>query len=76
MIGLVLALSLSVPQLDIPEKRGVGFQTEQRIIRSLPSIALIVTNLSPFLMAEYSQHGAVEIEDETGAVLRHVDKLL
>jgi hypothetical protein len=65
-----------VPQFDIPEKRGVGFQTEQRIIRSLPSIARIVTNLSPFLMAKYGEHGAVQIEDETRAVLRNVDKPL
>src|SRR5438270_8115174 len=42
--------------------RGVGFQAEQRVIGSLAAIAGIVAHLSPFLMTEYGEHGAVEIE--------------
>src|SRR6266851_9829603 len=43
---------IAAPQFDIPEKRGVGFQTKQRIIGSLAAIARIVTNLSALLMTE------------------------
>jgi len=56
--------------------RGVGFQAEQRVIGSLAAIAGIVAHLSPFLMTEYGEHGAVEIEDETRAVLRQVNQPL
>src|SRR6266446_7679844 len=60
---------IATPQFDIPEKGRVGFQTKQRIIGSLASIARIVANLSPFLVAKYCEYSAVYIEDETRAVL-------
>jgi hypothetical protein len=67
---------IAAPQLHIPEERGVRFHTEQRVIGSLATIARIVANLCALLVAKRRDHCAVQIEDETRAMLRQVDEPL
>jgi hypothetical protein len=67
---------IASPQFHIPQERGVRFQTEQRVIGPLATMARIVTNLSALLMTKGCDHRAVQIEEETRAMLRHVDEPL
>ena len=54
---------IAASQFHIPEERGVRFQTEQRVIGPLASIARIVAHRRPFLMAENGNNGAIQIQN-------------
>jgi ribosomal protein S13 len=66
----------SSSQHGIPKIRGVGFDTQQRVIGSLTAIAGIVTDLSAVLMSEHRYDRAVEIKNEAGAMFGQVDEFL
>ncbi len=67
---------IAAPQFDIPEERRIRFHTEQWVIGSLAAIARIVANFSAFLVTKGRDHCAIQIEDETRAMLRQVNKSL
>ena len=64
------------PQLRVPQKRGVGLQAEQGIIRALTPVARVVTHGGPLLRAEHGHDRAVQSQNQAGAVLRRVNELL
>ena len=66
---------IAAPQFDIPEERGVRFQTQQWVIGSFASIARIVANRRAFLMAKDSDDGAIQIQNQSRPVIRPVNEL-
>ena len=63
------------PQLGVPQKGGVGFQEQQRIVGAFALEARIVAHLGSLQAAKDGDHGAVQIQNQARAVLRLVNKL-
>ena len=63
-------------QLGIPKIGGVRFDTEQRVVGSLTTIAGIVADLSTVLTSKHRYDRAVKIKNEAGAMFGHVNELL
>src|SRR5215831_12214774 len=63
-------------KLAVPEKGGIGFPTEQRIVGSLAAVARVVADLGAILMAKDGHDRAVEIEDESGAPFGLMNEML
>ena len=57
-------------EFGIPEVGGVGLHAQHRIIGTLATMAWVVADFRPVLMAEDCDHGAVEIEDQARTVVR------
>ena len=67
---------IAASQFHIPEERGVRFQTEQRVIGAFASIAWVVANRRPFLMAENCNDGAIQIQNQSRPVIGLVNEPL
>jgi hypothetical protein len=63
-------------KLAVPEEGGIGFHTEQRIVRSLAAIARVVADFGAVLMAKDGHDRAVEVEDKSRAALRFMNEML
>ena len=68
--------SITGTEFGIPEKGGISFYTEERIVGLLAAIEGIVTDGSPFLIPEYRDNGAVQIENQPGAPTWQADECL
>jgi hypothetical protein len=55
---------------------SLPFHTEQWVVGFLATIAGIVTDGGILLFPEYRNHGAVQIEDQSGALRGQVDESL
>jgi hypothetical protein len=56
--------------LGVPQIGGIGLGTQQRLIGAATAEARVVANRGVFLMPENGNYGAVEVEQQAGAVLR------
>ena len=65
---------IATPQFDIPQKRSLP-PRKARIVTAA-AIAWIVANLRTSLVAKSGNHGAVQVEEQTSAMLRQVDEPL
>ncbi len=63
-------------QFGIPEIGRVGFDAQERIVRTFASITGVVADLGTLLTPEDRHHAAVEIEDQTGSVVGYVNEIL
>jgi hypothetical protein len=63
-------------QFRVPEIGRVGFDAQQWVVRALAAITRIVADLGILLTSENCDHTAIEIKDQAGSVVRHVDEIL
>src|ERR1035441_1105073 len=68
--------SVTRAQFGIPEIGRIGFDTQQRIVRTLAAITRIVPDLGFLLTPENCDHAAVEIKDQTGSMVWQMDERL
>jgi hypothetical protein len=60
----------------MPEVSGMGFETEQRMIRTSPSFVRVVADFGSFdQLAIKGENGRIEIEKKAGARFGEIEHL-
>jgi hypothetical protein len=74
--GPAVRIGIIRSKASSPQRGGVRFKAEERLVRRLAAMAGIVADFSTFLMAEEGEHGTGKVEDEARAAVGEVSEKL
>ena len=68
--GSTGSMNIARPQLPVPKVFALALETEQRVVRGVPSFDWVVTAPRLLLLAVDDKHGGVDIEDQSHRAVR------